>query len=83
MFVGKIFRACVGKKKLFLKFVGNMYKYMCVDKRWLPVEEVWAEDGQGEPLPQSLLSLHNGHRMPRQEAGIALLLSQILVSKII
>jgi hypothetical protein len=55
---------------------------MCVDKRWLPVEEVRAEDGQGEPLPQSLLSLHNGHRMPRQEAGIALL-SQTLVLKII
>jgi hypothetical protein len=51
-----------------------MHKSVSADKRWMPVEEVWAEDGQGQPLPQSVLSLHNGSRMPRQEAGIALLL---------
>ena len=39
------------------------------DRRWLPVAQVRAEDGQGQPLPASLLPLHHGQRLPRQEAG--------------
>jgi hypothetical protein len=69
--IGKIF-VHLSTKNNFLNLVWE-YTNVCVDKRWMPVEEVRAEDGQGQPLPQSVLSLHNGSRMPRQEAGIALL----------
>jgi hypothetical protein len=33
------------------------------------MEEVRAEDGQGQPLPTRLLPLHHGHRLPGAQAG--------------
>lgn len=36
----------------------------------MPVEKVWAEDCEGEPVPARLLPVHRGSRMPSQEAGI-------------
>ena len=33
------------------------------------MEEVWAEGGEGESMPQSLLSMHRRAGMPGEEAG--------------
>jgi hypothetical protein len=33
------------------------------------MEEVRAENGKGESMPASVLPMHNGYRMPSQEAG--------------
>lgn len=43
---------------------------MDADERWLPVEEVWPENGQGESMSEGLLSMHCGAGMSRSEAGI-------------
>ncbi|XP_065042694.1 uncharacterized protein LOC135675950 isoform X2 [Musa acuminata AAA Group] len=40
-----------------------------VDHRWMPVEEVWTEDGQRKPLPSGLLPMHHGHRVSGPQAG--------------
>jgi hypothetical protein len=36
---------------------------------WMPVEEVWAEDGQGKPMSESILPVHLVGHMPRPKAG--------------
>lgn len=33
------------------------------------MEEVWSEDGEGQSLSQSLLSVHHGRRMSCPQAG--------------
>jgi hypothetical protein len=39
----------------------------------MPVEKVRPEDGEGKPMPESLLPMHNGDRMPSEEAGTPIL----------
>jgi hypothetical protein len=41
------------------------------DQRWVPVAEVRAEDGQGQPVPTGLLPVHHGRRLPGAKAGAA------------
>lgn len=33
------------------------------------MEEVWAEDGEGKPVPESLLQVHHGSRLSRPQAS--------------
>ena len=46
-----------------------IWSFLFVDERWVSVEEVWSEDGEGESLPESLLSLHHVQRMPSPQTG--------------
>jgi len=53
----------------------------------MPMEEVWAEDGQGQPMPQSLLPVHNATGCPVRKQvhilqyGISMMVAICLVKQ--